>query len=624
MTTDAWGITDGFHDTVGVWHVTTDATRSAIRASMGDGAAATSAVQVVRQGAPVDLAARVELILEDGAVLRVDERLPADLPLGYHRMRRLEDDAPTTLIVAPRRCHLPEGLRIWGWAAQLYAARSTESWGIGDLADLRRLARWSSGLGAGMLLINPLSAPTPVSPLQPSPYYPSSRLFRNPVYLRVEEAPGADTAGVDLERFVAAGRALNHSRGIDRDAVWKLKASALERLWAAFRGDDGFDAYRRAQGRALGDFATFCVLAEQHGAGWQGWPEEYRRPESGAVARVAHDRRERVAYHEWLQWLLDEQLARAAPHLRLMQDLPIGVDAGGADAWAWQDAITTAASVGAPPDRYNAGGQDWGLPPFVPHRLVARAYEPFVRTIRAGLRHAGGLRIDHVMGLFRLFWVPRGLTPAEGAYVRYPADDLLAIVALESHRARAIIVGEDLGTVEAGVRERLAEHAILSYRVVWFEPEPPEHYPELALAAVTTHDLPTVSGLWTGADLEAQAAIGKEPTRAAFAEIRERLQRITGVADDASPADVIARTHERLAAAPSAVVTATLDDALAVQERPNMPGTVTEWPNWSIALPVPLEDLEAAELPLRIAAALGRNRAAPPGENAQVQTSRAR
>jgi 4-alpha-glucanotransferase len=611
MTTDAWGITDGFHDISGVWHATSAESRALIRDAMeAAGALMTGAPgRVLRAGATTDLDGEAELTLEDGAVLRVAGRLPPDLPLGYHRLRRLGDDHDGPLIVTPTRCHLPEGTKLWGWAAQLYAARSTESWGIGDLADLRRLAHWSaSALGAGMLLINPLAAPTIVPPLQPSPYYPSSRRFRHPIYLRVEEVPGADTASLDLGGLAAAGRALNETRRIDRDAVWKLKSEALERLWAAFGGATRFEEYRRAQGRALRDFATFCVLAEQHGGGWQRWPEPYRRPDSAAASGVAVEHADRIGFHEWLQWNLDEQLARAAPALRLMQDLPIGVDPGGADAWAWQDVLTTGASVGAPPDRYNVDGQDWGLPPFVPTRLAARGYEPFIQTIRAALRHAGGLRIDHVMGLFRLFWVPRGRTPHEGAYVRYPADDLLAIVALESQRAGAIIVGEDLGTVEAGVRERLAEHAILSYRVVWFEPEAPARYPELALAAVTTHDLPTIAGLWTGADIDAQVAMGRGGNRAGFDEMRERLRRMTDVAPDAPVDAVIERAHERLAEAPSVIVTATLEDALAVVERPNMPGTVDEWPNWSIALPEPLEALENATLPRTIARALSRRR----------------
>lgn len=609
MTTDVWGITDGFHDIAGVWHSTSAETRDAIRATMGDPAETSPPaprVWVIREGEAPAIGGPAEVALEDGAVLAVSNHLSPDLPLGYHTFR--EDGGETRLIVAPRRCHLPEGTRLWGWAAQLYAARSRESWGIGDLADLRRLARWSSTLGAGMLLINPLAAVTPVAPLQSSPYYPTSRRFRNPLYLRVEEVPGAGGARLDLERLAAAGRALNDGRRIDRNAVWTLKIEALERLWAAFGGDERFEAYRREHGQALREFATFCVLAERHGAGWPGWPEEFHRPGSGAVARFAAGHAGRIGYHEWLQWNLDAQLASAAPALRLMQDLPIGVDPGGADAWAWQDVLTREASVGAPPDRYNENGQDWGLPPFIPHRLAAHGYEPFIQTIRAGLRHAGGLRIDHVMGLFRLFWVPRGGTPHHGAYVRYPAGDLLAIVALESQRAGAIIVGEDLGTVEAGVRERLAEHAILSYRVVWFEPEPPARYPELALAAVTTHDLPTIAGLWTGADLDAQAATGREPNRAVLEETRERLRAMIDVAADAPVDQVIERVHERLGEAPSLIVTATLDDALGVAERPNMPGTVDEWPNWSLALPQPLEAIEQSDLPHTIARTLAAAR----------------
>jgi 4-alpha-glucanotransferase len=244
----------------------------------------------------------------------------------------------------------------------------------------------------------------------------------------------------------------------------------------------------------------------------------------------------------------------------------------------------------------------------VPHRLAAAGYEPFIQTIRAALRHAGGLRIDHVMGLFRLFWIPQGRTAHHGAYVRYPADDLLAIVALESQRAQAIVVGEDLGTVEAGGRERLAELAVLSYRVVLFEPNPPAHYPELALAAVTTHDLPTIAGIWTGADLQAQTALGRAPDPAAYDEMRHRLRVTAGLPDEAPVAEVIERVHAGLGQAPSRVVTATLDDALAVPERPNMPGTVEEWPNWSLALPQPLEAIEQAELPRTIARALSPGR----------------
>jgi 4-alpha-glucanotransferase len=292
----------------------------------------------------------------------------------------------------------------------------------------------------------------------------------------------------------------------------------------------------------------------------------------------------------------------------VMQDLPIGFDAGGADGWAFQDVLAHGISVGAPPDEFNTKGQNWGLPPFVPDRLRAAGYEPFVQTIRACLRHSGGLRIDHVMGLFRLFWIPEGCHAREGAYVQGHPEDLLAIVALESQRARAVIVGEDLGTVEESTREQLAAHAILSYRLLWFEKMSPARYPEGALAAVTTHDLPTVAGLWSDYDLEVQHELGLAPNDAGTREIRSRVQRMARVPASAPNSEVVARVHETLAKAPSRILTATLDDAMAVEERPNMPATSDEWPNWRQALPEPIESLKTSRLAKRIARALRRRR----------------
>jgi len=515
----------------------------------------------------------------------------------------------TSVIVTPAACPQPPG-RTWGWAAQLYATRSAASWGIGDLGDLRRLGAWSARLGARILLVNPLSAPIPGVPQQPSPYFPSSRRFRNPLYLSIADVPGAREAQLDLEPLARAGQDLNVGRRIDRDAVLELKSRALDLLWSRFAGDAEFEEYRRREGRALEEYATFCALAEHHGGGFTRWPAEYRRPDSPAVAEFRRAQRQRVDFHAWLQWQLDRQLAGAAAACPLMQDLPIGVDPEGADAWAWQDTLALGATVGAPPDRYVAAGQNWLLPPFAPHRLRAAGYRPFIETIRAALRHARGLRIDHVMGLFRLFWIPSGLTPAAGGYVRYPADDLLGIVALECTRAGAFVVGEDLGTVEDGVRETLAQRRVLSYRCLWFEAGLPKAFPRLSLGAITTHDLPTIAGLWNGSDLDAQRKLGLNPNEEALGDIRHRLRRMTRVRADAPAERVIERAHDLLADARSVVVTATLDDALAVSERPNMPGTVNEWPNWSLALPVPLEDLERRPLALSIARRLAARRPA--------------
>ncbi len=616
MTADPWGIAAGYHDNRGAWHDTAPETRAAILAAMGGEAAAgalppAARVRVVHRGETARVEAPAELRLEDGGMVRVAGAFPRQVPFGYHELHPLDGSAAVRLISAPDRCYLPPDLRTWGFAVQLYAARSRESWGIGDLADLRRLARWSArDLGAGMLLVNPLGAATPVAPIEPSPYLPSSRRYRNPLYLRVEEVPGAAEAGADGERLAAAGRALNAVRRIDRDAVLRLKLEALERAWRRFTGDPAFDRYGAEHGEALAEFATFCVLAERHGRDWRRWPAEHRRPDTPSVAGFRAQHADRIRFHQWLQWLLDGQLGRASADLAIMHDLPIGVDPGGADAWAWQDVLGTGVAVGAPPDAFSSLGQDWGLPPFIPHRLADLGYEPFVQTIRATLRHAGGLRIDHVMGLFRLWWIPKGMRPADGAYVRYPADDLLAIVALESQRARAVVVGEDLGTVEPGTRERLGARGVLSYRLVWFEPDRPASFPEHALAAVTTHDLPTVAGLWTGADLRAQKDVGLRPNEDATREIRERLRRMTGVADEARPEEVVERTYRLLAETPAVLVTVTLEDACAVPERPNMPGTLSEWPNWSVALPVPLEELESRPLPRAIADAL-RHRPRP-------------
>lgn len=596
----------GFEDALGNWREAPPETMVGISSAMGrPPPAAKASLMVVRRGSPRRLRHPAQLTLEDGAVRAIDKALPGDLPAGYHTLRYLDEDRDTKLIVSPGLCYLPKHLRIWGWSAQLYALRSSDSWGIGDFADLRRLGRWSAReLGAEILLVNPLQAPLPIVPQEPSPYFPSSRRFRNPLYLHIEEVPGASHLRSDLQQFAAAGAQLNGDPRVDRDAVFKLKMDALELLWKNFSGDERFDRYSREQGTPLAQFAAFSALSEHHGTGWHQWPEEYRDPKSPAVARYAEDHAERVRFHEWVQWLLDEQLAKAAAEIPLMQDLPIGVNPDGADAWAWQDVFADGATVGSPPDEYNTLGQDWGLRPFVPWKLRAAGYDPFIQTLRGALRHAGGLRIDHVMGLFRLFWIPHGNDPTTGAYVRYPADELLAILALESERAKAYIVGEDLGTVEESARNKLANKRVLSYRLLWFEKDPPPKYPELALAAVTTHDLPTIAGLWTGADLEEQRQLRLHPNEKGTLEIRQRLGLMTDLSDDAPIEDIIKRAYELLAQAPSAIIAATLEDALAIQLRPNLPGAPER--SWSMALSEPLEQILSHPLVHAIAERLRR------------------
>jgi 4-alpha-glucanotransferase len=607
---ERWGVATGYTDAGGRYQEIEPETIDAVLAAMGAGATSppgpgpAGSPLMVRAGKEAKVG-RGRLTTEDGGDVAVDSTLPPDLPPGYHTFEA-EGGLRRLVIASPGRCPLPSRRR-WGWAVQLYATRSGRSWGFGDLADLAEVGRWSASLGAGLVLINPLHASAPGPHLQASPYYPASRCFRSPLYLRVEAVPGA--AAVDLGDLAASGRALNARPVIDRQAVWALKSQALERIFAATaagREVAEFEAFVSAGGRALERFARWCALAELHGVPWQEWPAPYRHPDNREVGALAAspEGRLRVRYHQWLQWLLDRQLADVPAEVGVVQDLAIGVDPGGADAWMWQDVFASGMRVGAPPDEFNTRGQDWGLPPFDPWKLRAAAYGPFVETVRSGLRHAGGLRIDHVMGLFRLWWIPEGNSPADGAYVAYPSADLLDIVALEAHRAGAYVVGEDLGTVEPGVREDLAERAILSYRVLWFEDDKPTTWPERALAAVSTHDLPTVAGAWTGSDLQAQRDLGLQPNEEGSEQMRQRLEDWTASPAGTPISEVVLRTYRLLGQAPALLVAATLDDVCQVEERPNVPGTTDERPNWSLALPHPLEEIERLPLAAEVAAAL--------------------
>jgi 4-alpha-glucanotransferase len=577
----AWGIAPGYHDVAGEWRPPAPATQSALLAAMGASepeppVAATLMVRVGETAAVPE----PELVTEDGAVIGLAGALPPDLPPGYHRLRGRGD---RRLIVSPGIAHLPPGLRGFGFAVQLYSLLSGASTGIGDLADLRQLGRWAGGeLGADFLLLNPLHAALPGLPQEASPYFPSSRRFLNPLYLRLAEVPGVEGLP-EGERA-----ALNAGRLIDRDRVYEVKMRALEAAWERVRGRVLGSMRRfRLERPGLREYAVFCALAEAHGRPWRQWPEELRHPASAAVARFARQRAVRVRFHEWLQLELDRQLRTAGGSAAVINDLAVGVHPDGADAWAWQDELAQGVSVGAPPDPFNAAGQDWGLPPFDPWRLRAAGYEPFVQTLRAAFRHAGGIRVDHVMGLFRLYWIPAGAGPASGAYVRYPASDLLDILALESARAGAYVVGEDLGTVEDAVRDELRRRQVLSYKLLWFERDPASAFPVAALAALTTHDLPTLFGVWEGGD--------------PMPDVRERLQALPGAGED-----VLVAAYRSLATAPSRLLAATLEDVSGAEHRPNRPGTTDEHPNWSRRLPLSLEDLVRDPRPRRVADALRR------------------
>lgn len=614
---DDWGIGEGYYDALGHWRGHKDSAVEAILGSMKAIAAGPppAAMLVIGPTTVLNVANPSVLTTEDGAEIRLEGDLPSHLPLGYHTLTDLERGTVTAVAVTPGSCPLPSRPS-WGWAVQTYALRSARSWGVGDFGDLAQLAQWSATkLGASILLTSPLHAPLPTRPQTASPYYPSSRRFRSPLYLRIEDVPGAADMGMDLAALANAGKALNTQRLIDHDQVFELKMEALDRLWDAFCGDGvgdrdhrdnrRFNAWTNDQGASLANYATFCVLVEHHGRRWREWPPRYRHPHGPDVATFGREQARRVRFHAWLQWQLDCQLAAVADTIALMTDLAVGVDPDGADAWLWQDAFAPGISVGAPPDEFNPDGQDWGVAAFDPWRLRQAAYQPFIETVRSALVHARGVRIDHVMALFRLFWIPNGQSPESGAYVRYPAADLVGLLALEAHRAGAYVVGEDLGTVSDEIRSALAVAGICSTRLGWFEDDPPEQWPAASLGALTTHDLPTAAGLWTGSDEADQRSIGMTVEGASVARVRARLARLAGATGGpGTVSDVVVNAHQSLARAGSLTVTATLDDALAVAERPNMPGTIDQWPNWRLGLPKTLEDIMTDPLPQAIASAM--------------------
>ena len=592
------------------------------------------------------------LVLEDGATreLTVHDavHLPADLPWGYHTLHatRGEQSAQMLVICAPMRCPVPAA-RQWGWMTQLYQLRSAGSWGMGDAADLRDVAERSAGeLGAGFVVCNPLHAVMLVPPVQSSPYLPSSRRFTNPLYLRVDEIPEAagltETDRLRLGQLQARATGRNDADRIDYDAVLADKLVALELVHAVPARPErreAFADYRRDQGRGLIDFATFCALAEVHGLPWQTWPAELRDPASEAVARERERLFDRVELHTWLQWVADEQLTQAHEAARaagmevgVVHDLAVGVDAGGADTWAMQREFAPGMRVGAPPDDFNQQGQDWGQPPLRPDRLVRAAFRPFRDMVRTVLAHAGGMRIDHALGLFRLYWIPEGAPATDGTYVRYPGDALLAILAIEAHRADAVVVGEDLGTVEEGVHDALRSAGVLGSKVLYFEWEhdrrrPADDYERLAMASVTTHDLPTAVGWWRDriVDLRVELDLfgeGRTEHHERATTAVERQAMIDLLRDHdlvgASPSEdeLVLAMHAFLAATPSLLVAAAPADAVGDPRQPNLPGTVDDYPNWRLPLaeetdaglrPVSLERLLAHPGTRRLAEVLRRD-----------------
>ena len=496
---------------------------------------------------------------------RIIMPLPAGLPLGYHQ---LDLDAAGVaarlgLIVAPPRCYLPDelgpGARSWGLTCQLYGLRSTSNWAMGDFTDLATLARAAGSYAAVTLGINPLHALFAAEPLHVSPYAPSSRTHIDYLYIDVAAVPGfaedqTARALIKGERVAVTLAGARAARLIDYHAVAACKRPVLEALFRRFqthelgteataKGDLGqaFREFQRNGGQSLVDFAVFEALHEYHcregtGFSWQDWPASVRNPRSPEVAEFAAAHHDRVEFFQYLQWEADRQLAVAAAagceaglSLGLYRDLAVGVDPNGAEAWADQELIASGASIGAPPDAFNRAGQNWGLAPVNPMILRQQGYAPFIAALRANMRHAGILRIDHAMSLNRLYWIPSGMEASAGAYVSYPFEDLLRLVTLESHRQACAVIGEDLGTVPVGFRERMRSAAVLSYRVLVFERRhdggfvPPGGYPPLATASAATHDIATLKGFWLGRDIAWRRRLDLYPdVETAKADERER------------------------------------------------------------------------------------------------------
>ncbi len=601
-------------------------------------------------------------IIANDRYVRLTFPLPEDLSIGYYDAKVWVQggasvaEAQFRVIVAPDRCYVPEavqsGARLWGLALQLYSLRSERNWGVGDFRDLSVVVEWAGKtLGCGLLGLNPLHALKNTKPYHISPYSPNSRLYLNELYLDIEQIAECHTSPevrkrLDDPAFRAQLEAARKSEFVEYEAVAAAKRSVLDLCYRAFLRDnfDGvepnlqpktargwfFHSFVLQEGESLLQYALFLALEDERqfvqsrAAVWADWPEQYRTPTSSAVAEFKRRHMKKVRYFQYVQWLVAEQLSalrrqtgEAGMPIGLYHDLALGSDRYGADGWRFQSVLALKADCGAPPDAFAPEGQNWGLAPADPVKLRASGYQYLIELLRNNLRYGGAVRIDHVMALFRLFWIPRGMPASKGTYVHYPADDVLAILALESVRAKALVVGEDLGTVPDWVRTRLTAAGVLSYRVLYFERtgdgrfKSPESYPDQALGVVTTHDLPTLSGYWEGFDIETRAKLGlfhdDEARRAVLAERQVDKVRLlaalkaegllpSGLSDDpihipVMTPDLAAAIHVYLARTPSCLVLANLEDVIGAREQTNVPGTLDQHPNWSRKLDRSVEDL---------------------------------
>lgn len=621
---------------------------------------------VMQEGEPAEVpvhvragsAVRVTVVTEDGRKLDAVQQehlteprdvdgitlarsmfqLPGSTGLGWHTLRAESEGqvSEATLVVVPSRLTTAAQLeerRGWGLATQLYSVRSERSWGVGDFADLADLTALAGSRGADYVLVNPLHAADPVPPLEPSPYSPSTRRFFNPLYLRIEAVPELaylkPKKQIAIHDLMKQARKLNEDGSrIDRDSSYAAKLAALELLYGVQRSPSRQRAYEdfcRTAGRGLDDFALWCAIREDIDADDPFWTDPAAAPGSPLVEKLRVELEHRISFHRWLQWLCDEQLesaqaaaTRAGMRLGVVHDLAVGVDLQSSDAWTLQGVLAPGVSVGAPPDMYNQLGQDWHQPPWHPTRLAEAGYRPFREMLATILRHSGGIRVDHILGFFRLWWIPAGNTPGNGAYVRFDHDAMIGILALEAQRAGAVVIGEDLGTFEPWVRDYLAARGVLGTSILWFEndgdvPLPPEKYRVQALSSVNTHDLPPTAGYLAGDHVTLRSGLGllQRPAEEERLEHNAKLDKMMHLlqqrgllpaGDTGSEEERIEALHRLLAQSPSVLLGVALVDAIGERRVQNQPGTTSaQYPNWQVPLadsdgdPVLLDSLDSNE-----------------------------
>ncbi len=597
--------------------------------------------------------------------LKINLTLDTVKPIGYFNLRILYMSAgfglsaTSRVIITPEKCYLPPAFetppddalavelhakknRTWGLCLNLYAIRSDKNWGVGDFSDLRRITEWTANLGCGFIGINPLHAIPNKRPYGISPYSPVSRLFKNFIYLEVTAVPDVAESSAALElmatdHFMEKITTLRDLELVDYEAVAALKIKILRLAFDSFfdthylkgspRGE-AFKRYIHREGSLLEEFALFLAIqAAIKIESWTDWPSEYRNVRDTEVDTFRKDNKMDVLFYQYVQWLIDLQhdgIAERAHQLGmqvgLYQDLAVGSSGGGFDSWIADGLIAGGIDVGAPPDDFNPTGQNWGFPPFAPEKMKATGYEFLVRTLRKNMQHAGALRIDHALGMFRLFWIPQGSMAEFGAYVIYPSEEILRIIALESVRNKTVVIAEDLGTVGEDVRETLLRFRMLSYKLLYFErnyPDPsfkmPDRYMDLAICSVTTHDLPTLYGYWSGRDIEEKTRLGLYPNESLRQQHIFERERDKGLllhalksldllpeslSADPSAFGVMIPSlgitiYEYLSLSPSKLLGISLDDIIGTLDQQNMPGTVDTYPNWLQKTSVSLEHIMA-------------------------------